>query len=98
MTRPELIRVIRTLMTETLALPYVARFSEEARLNEDLCLDSVMMLQLLVSLELQHGVVIPEQAILEKQLGSVGSFVDFLLTHRVLTTETADGLSVGSAP
>jgi acyl carrier protein len=91
MTRPELVRVIRTFMAESLALPYMSRFSEEARLNEDLCLDSVMILQLLVSLELQHGVVIPEQAILEKQLGTVGTFVDFLLTHRVPPSKLAAG-------
>ena len=95
MTRPELVCVIRSVMAETLALPYMSRFSEDARLNEDLCLDSVMMLQLLVGLELQHGVVLPEHAILEKQLGTVGSFVDFLLTHR---SSTADGLAAGGAP
>jgi acyl carrier protein len=97
MTRPELVRVIRCFMTEALALPYMHRFSEEARLNEDLCLDSVMMLQLLVSLELQHGVVIPEEAILEKQLGTVGSFVDFLLRNRVATITPAAGLTAGAA-
>jgi acyl carrier protein len=95
MTRTELICVIRSFMAETLALPYMSRFSEEARLNEDLCLDSVMMLQLLVGLELQHGVVLPEQAIVEKQLGTVGSFVDFLLAHRALP---ASGLAAGGAP
>lgn len=98
MTRPELVRVIRSFMAEALALPYMNRFSEEARLNEDLGLDSVMVLQLLVSLELQHGVLLPEQAVLEKQLGTVGSFVDFLLMHRVASAGPTAGLSAGGAP
>jgi petrobactin synthase len=97
MTRSELLRVIRAFMAEALALPHVGCFSEEARLNEDLGLDSVMMLELLVSLELQHGVVLPEQAILEKQLGTVGSFVDLVLTQRLTTTPCADGLTGGAA-
>jgi acyl carrier protein len=97
-TRSELVRVIRSFMVEALALPYMNRFSEEARLNEDLGLDSVMMLQLLVSLELQHGVLIPEQAILEKQLGTVGSFVDFLLTNRVPATEPRAARAAGGTP
>jgi acyl carrier protein len=95
MTRAELVCVIRSLMAEMLALPYMSRFCEEARLNEDLCLDSVMMLQLLVGLELQHGVALPEQAIVEKQLGTVGSFVDFLLAHRAAS---ANELAAGGAP
>jgi acyl carrier protein len=86
-------------MSETLALPAMDRFNEEARLNEDLCLDSVMMLQLLVSLELQHGVVLPEEAIMEKQLGTVGSFVDFLLRHRAPpAAQPTSALAAGSAP
>jgi acyl carrier protein len=97
-TRSELVRLIRCFMVEVLGLPHMNRFSEEARLNEDLGLDSVMMLQLLVTLELQHGVQIPEQAILEKQLGTVASFVDFVLTHRVSPPALGAGVAAGDAP
>jgi acyl carrier protein len=98
MTRAALILVIRSFLAEVLALPYMDRFSEEARLNEDLSLDSVMMLELLVSLELQHGLVLPEEAIMEKQLGTVGSFVEFLLLHGTCAPQPSDLLAVRGAP
>jgi acyl carrier protein len=98
MTRPELVHVIRSFLAEVLALPYMERFREEARLNEDLGLDSVMMLELLVSLELQHGLVLPEEAIVEKQLGTVGSFVEFLLLHGATAPRPSDLLAARGAP
>ena len=79
MTRPELIAVMRSVLSERMALPHMALFSEDARLNEQLCLDSVRVLELIVYLELEHGLVLPEAAALEKQLGTVGSLADFLL-------------------
>jgi hypothetical protein len=56
------------------------------------------MLELLVSLELQHGLVLPEEAIMEKQLGTVGSFVEFLLLHGATAPRPSELLAVGGAP
>ena len=93
MTRPELIAAIRLVLSERMALPHMAHFSEDARLNEQLGLDSVLVLQLLVHLELEHGLVLPEEAVLQKQLGTVGSLADFLLAARVVTTSAAHARS-----
>lgn len=79
MSRAELIAVMRSILSERMALPNMASFSEDAQLNEQLCLDSVLVLQLIVYLELEHGLVLPEEAALQKQLGTVGSLADFLL-------------------
>jgi hypothetical protein len=49
-------------------------------------------------LELEHGVVIPEEAILAKQLGTVGSFVDFLLAQRVVASPVPHRLTSEGAP
>jgi acyl carrier protein len=86
MSRSELIAAIRLVLSERMALPHMAHFSEDARLNEQLCLDSVLVLQLLVHLELEHGLVLPEEAVLQKQLGTVGALADFLLVAGVVTT------------
>jgi acyl carrier protein len=79
--RAELIAIMRTILSERMALPHMVHFSEDARLNEQLCLDSVLLLQLLVHLELEHGLVLPEEAVLQKQLGTVGTLADFLLAQ-----------------
>jgi acyl carrier protein len=91
MTRAQLIVAIRTVLGERMAIPHMAHFSEDARLNEQLCLDSVLVLQLLVHLELEHGLVLPEDAVLQKQLGTVGSLADFLLAERVAPASVALG-------
>lgn len=62
-----------------MALKHLSRYAEEARMNEDLCLDSVLVLELLVHLELQFGLTLPDDAPLPAQLGTVGSFAEFLL-------------------
>lgn len=82
MTRLELISVIRSILSERMALPNLESFSEHALLNEQLCLDSVLLLELLVHLELEHGLALPEEAALQKQAGTVGSLADFLLAQR----------------
>jgi acyl carrier protein len=79
MTKRDLIAIMRSVLDEKMGLPHLAHFSEDARLNEQLCLDSVLLLQLIVHLELEHGLVLPEEAVLQKQLGTVGSLADFLL-------------------
>jgi acyl carrier protein len=93
MTRPELIDAIRSVLSERMALPHMAHFSEDARLNEQLCLDSVLVLELLVYLELEHGLALPEEAVLQKQLGTVGSLADFLLVAGAPTTRAAHARS-----
>ena len=84
MNKRELIETIRSVLDQKMALPHLAHFSEDARLNEQLCLDSVLVLQLLVHLELEHGLVLPEEAVMQKQLGTVGSLADFLLQQAQL--------------
>lgn len=56
----------------------LARFGEQARLNEDLALDSIMLLQLFVHLELDHGLTVPEDAIIGEDLATVGDLVRLL--------------------
>lgn len=96
MTRAELIGVVRSILSASMPSSHLARFSEHARLNEDLGLDSVMVLELLVRLELEHGLVLPEEVMLEKRGGTVGAFADFLLHTRVRAGSGAQ--PAGGAP
>ncbi|WP_230086230.1 phosphopantetheine-binding protein [Halomonas sp. 328] len=70
---------LRQAIADTLArhLPQadLSRFAPEARLNEDLALDSIMLLQLLVHLELEHGLAIPEEAVIGEELRRVDDLV-----------------------
>lgn len=94
MTRGELVSTIRYILSEKLALPHMERFSEDARLNEQLGLDSVQMLELLVHLELAHGLALPEEEALQKQGATVGSLADLLLAQRA----AADHTPLGGSP
>ncbi|MBH8580205.1 phosphopantetheine-binding protein [Bisbaumannia pacifica] len=71
--------LLRAAIADTLArhLPQadLSRFAPEARLNEDLALDSIMLLQLLVHLELEHGLAIPEEAVIGEELRRVDDLV-----------------------
>lgn len=55
---------IRTAIEQHLPNARLSAFSGSARLNADLALDSIMLLQLLVHLELDHGLTLPDEALL----------------------------------
>ncbi|PZD95731.1 hypothetical protein DNH61_12760 [Paenibacillus sambharensis] len=58
--------------------PLAGTLSEELRLNEDLRLDSVMLLQLLVLIETRLGLQVPENEVDPGIFDTVGSLVDFM--------------------
>lgn len=63
--------VIETVIRSHLPDARLSVFSAKARLNADLAIDSIMLLQLIVHLELEHGLHIPEEALLTHQLETV---------------------------
>lgn len=75
MTRDEIFDAIRTLLTEQMAHPHMQGFALEARLNEDLYLDSVLILQILLNLELDYNLAMPEEAIASQELEAVEDLV-----------------------
>jgi len=62
---------IETVIRSHLPDARLSVFSAKARLNADLAIDSIMLLQLIVHLELEHGLHIPEEALLTHQLETV---------------------------
>lgn len=79
MNKAAIIEDIRWIMNNKMKLPHMAQFSPEARLNQDLYLDSVQFLQLLLNLELEKGYDIPEDALSSEAFVSVNSLAEFLL-------------------
>jgi aryl carrier protein AsbD len=78
MTRQEILTIIHDILKHQLELPTMSSFHEEARLNEDLYLDSIMVLQLILHLELDLGFNIPDEVLVPKDFHTVSSLASFL--------------------
>ncbi|MGM0838389.1 MAG: petrobactin biosynthesis protein AsbD [Bacillota bacterium] len=78
MTRQETVQIIYEILQHQLKLPSMEAFHEEARLNEDLYMDSIMILQLILHLEVDLGFDIPDEMLVSEDFRTVGSLADFL--------------------
>lgn len=76
-------------METKLLLTQLPILEESHRLNEDLRIDSVMMMQLLVWIEVEFGLSIPEEEVDPRVFQTVGSLLDFM--------ESLSPVSVGVA-
>ena len=77
-TREELYQAVYDILKHKLNIPTWQSFQESARLNEDLYLDSIMILQLILHLELDLGLNIPDDMLVPKDFRTVKSLLDFL--------------------
>lgn len=78
MTRAEIINCIYDTLKDKLELQTISSFHEEARLNEDLYMDSIIILELILYLELDLGFKIPDEILIPKDFRTVGSLASFL--------------------
>ncbi|MFJ6266581.1 petrobactin biosynthesis protein AsbD [Lysinibacillus xylanilyticus] len=78
MTRQQLIKSIYDIMENSLELQTLSSFNEDARLNEDLYMDSIMVLQLILHIELDLGISIPDEVLVPKDFKTVGTLASFL--------------------
>lgn len=78
MTRDETLQVIYEIMKNKLQLPTLSAFSESSRLNEDLYMDSVMVLQLILHLELDLRLDIPDEILKPNDFHTVATLANFL--------------------
>ncbi|AJK87786.1 petrobactin biosynthesis protein AsbD [Lysinibacillus fusiformis] len=78
MTRQQLIKSIYDIMENSLELQTLSSFNEDARLNEDLYMDSIMVLQLILHIEMDLGIAIPDEVLVPKDFKTVGTLVNFL--------------------
>lgn len=78
MTRQEITAAIRQVLDERMNSRHLDGFSPQSRLNSDLYLDSVLVLDLLLHLELDHGIAAPEEAIAATAIETVNDLVELL--------------------
>ncbi|MFJ7915696.1 MULTISPECIES: petrobactin biosynthesis protein AsbD [unclassified Lysinibacillus] len=78
MTRQQLIKSIYDILDNSLELQTLSSFNEDARLNEDLYMDSIMVLQLILHIELDLGISIPDEVLVPKDFKTVGTLASFL--------------------
>ncbi|MDM5154529.1 petrobactin biosynthesis protein AsbD [Bacillus sp. DX1.1] len=78
MNRETLKTALQTIMTEKIELKNITHLEETMRLNQDLYIDSVMMLQLIVYIEMDLGLCVPDDEVDPKAFATVGSLLDFM--------------------
>lgn len=88
MTRDAIVNAIEKVLRENMQSAHLAAFTETARLNEDLYLDSVLTLQLILHLELDLGLSVPDGNLSKHDYATVASLADFLA--RVDNTQLAN--------
>ncbi|HFJ9271748.1 petrobactin biosynthesis protein AsbD [Bacillus cereus] len=78
MRREALKNAVLKIMIEKMELKNVTHLEETMRLNQDLYMDSVMMLQLIVYIEMDIKLCVPEDEVDPKAFLTVGSLLDFM--------------------
>lgn len=78
MNEADIIAAVRTVLAEHMNHPHLAGFAPEARLNEDLYLDSVLVLQIFLNLELEFGLSVPEEIISRQDIATVADLAALL--------------------
>ncbi|WP_322518369.1 DUF6005 family protein [Rhodopseudomonas palustris] len=78
MTREEIVAAIRTVLAERMDNKHLDGFGPQSRLNADLYLDSVLMLNLFLHLELDHGLPAPEEIVAGADIETVGDLAALL--------------------
>ncbi|WP_391559052.1 petrobactin biosynthesis protein AsbD [Robertmurraya sp.] len=86
MKRDEIFSVLYDIMKNHLELPTISKFHEHARLNDDLFMDSILILQLILHLEVHHQFEIPDEMIVARDFQTVGSLVSLL--ERILISQS----------
>lgn len=82
MNSESLINTIEHVLAHDMDCKHMQKFSPRARLNEDLYIDSVLLMQLLIHLELNHDIEIPESAISQEDVNTVENLAHFILSYQ----------------
>src|SRR5690606_4834368 len=77
-TKQQIAECIYTVLRERMLHPHANAFHSDARLREDLALDSSSILQLLVLLEVEFGVSLPEEAVTNHDFDTVRNMTKLL--------------------
>ncbi|MEH3147675.1 MAG: DUF6005 family protein [Methylobacterium frigidaeris] len=78
MNRDAVVEAIGTVLREEMHHPHLDLFGPQARLNEDLYLDSVQILQVILALEMTHGLSISEETVSRQDVSTVADLAGLL--------------------
>lgn len=79
MDKLQLQQAIYDILSQKIQHRHLEEFGPDARLNEDLWLDSVLMMQLILYLELDFDISLPEQAFSAADFYQLSDFIDFVI-------------------
>lgn len=78
MTKEQIIESIFKVLSESMSLPNMDKFQSDARLLEDLALDSSMVLHMLMLLEVEYEMAMDESALMNEDFETVRAVADTL--------------------
>ncbi|MCR2807142.1 phosphopantetheine-binding protein [Paenibacillus soyae] len=77
MDRESLRSALQQLMMNKFKLP-IGELDDGQRLNEDLAVDSIMIIQLIVFLEVDLRLQVPDEQVDPRTFATIGSLLDFM--------------------
>ena len=86
MTKEQIVESIFTVLSENMSLSNMDKFHSDARLLEDLALDSSMVLQMLMLLEIEHDIEMDESALMNEDFETVRAVAKTLYQGQNLPT------------
>lgn len=93
MTKQQIVDCIYQVLSTSMAHPYLSSFQSDAKLIDDLALDSSLVLQLLMFLEVEHGLAISDEALMNADFETVRSLTKVIYDSQGLP-EVEKGLEV----
>jgi acyl carrier protein len=78
MTKEQIVEAIFKVLSENMSQPNMDKFHSDARLLEDLALDSSMVLQMLMLLEIEHDIAMDESALMNEDFETVRAVANTL--------------------
>lgn len=85
MERAEILQRLCRLIEENLEVTLPDEVAESSRIYQDLHIDSIMVLQLVIYIEEEFGVVVPEEDVDPAVFQTVGAMVTFIEELRALS-------------
>ncbi len=90
MSYDTVLNAIRATLAGPLRNQHMHNFSADAVLNDDLHLDSVILINLMLHLETEHGITVPERELNKEDFDTVGNLVRLLLGEEQEAKEDED--------
>lgn len=78
MTREQILATLCELMQQNLEVKLPENVTEASRVYQDLFIDSIMVLQLIVYVEEEFGISVPEEDVDPAVFQTIGSLITFI--------------------